>query len=175
MGGKMRGGGNLIHLPLERAPSAVKNPAFEKLKAPPDGIAKILAVPPKIISVNSAMKELSRILGQTDPMVYTRLGFPRKVNFSSYPDGIEFYDPRSRRTCPRTPGESIQEVDSWVKSWYFSVFEAGPGLLTGRYIDRTHPDFIDGRRRGSLEHVIKDIHSFERDGLEHFIERIRTP
>jgi hypothetical protein len=120
------------------------------------------------------MKELARRLGELDQMLYTRLCFPRKVKFSSYPDGMEFYDLKSRRAVPWTPGETLAETESWVRSWYFSVFETSPGRLVGRYIDREHPDFIDGRRLGSLEQVLKDPISLERDGMEYFIEKIRS-
>lgn len=174
MGGKMGAGGNIIQFPQTPAIMETGRPRLGRLMAPPDSIAKIIAVPPKTISVHSAMRELARALGDIDPMLYTRLGFYRKVRCSNYPDGVEFYDLKSMRPEPRIPGETMAEIDSWVRLWYFSVFETGRGILMGRYIDRDHPDAQDGLRLSSLEHPIRDA-NFSQIGIESFIEKLRSP
>jgi hypothetical protein len=165
MGEKNRTGGNII--PFPEYPESM-----ETGRSPPTGLAEIMAVPPKNISVHSAMRELARFLGELDPMLYTRLGFHRKVRCSTYPDGVEFYDMRSMRSTPRTPGETMEEISSWVHLWYFSVFETRSGILMGRYIDRDHPDVQDGVRLPSLEHPIRIPYS-SKDGIEEFIARLR--
>jgi hypothetical protein len=173
MGGKMGAGSNIIRFPENPESMEKGRPRLDRLMAPPDSIAKIIAVPPKTISVHSAMRELARVLGDIDPMLYTRLGFHRKVRCSTYPEGVEFYDLKSRRAEPWAPGETLEQVDSWVRLWYFSVFETGSGILMGRYIDRDHPDVLDGMRLPSLEHQIRDPNS-RQDGIEKFIARLRS-
>lgn len=170
MGGKMRSGGNVIQFPANPEQAAKERPDLGRLKPAPEGLAKILAVPPKTLSVHAAMRELAKIIAPLDHSVYTRLGFHRKVKFSSYPEGVEFYDLSSKRPEPRAPGETLANVDSWVRLWYFSVFDSGKGVLVGRYIDRNHPDFLDGHRLGLLEHEITRPGLSPGAGLNDFIE-----
>ncbi len=131
-------------------------------------------MPARHVDVHEAVAELKKVFGgMIDETVYVRLAFPSDLLCSRFDGGVEFYDSRSRRPEVRSPGETLAEISSWVKSWYFSVFRAEGGW-TARYIDRSHPDVAEGGRLGEFEHVVRDAAAgIDDDGLAGFIKSVK--
>lgn len=124
------------------------------IRPPPlkDGFQGVAVIPAKVLRIEDSLVEVRRVLGtEANDGCCALIGFPEFVKFSTFPGGIEFYDTDSTRPSPRKPDETLIAPMTWVKKWYFSIFQQGDKLM-GRYINKKD----DHNGLPTLEQPIRD-------------------